>query len=259
MAQLEVFLMNIYSNYVQIFTDASKIGIKVGVAYVIPKLRVVEKKRISDNLAVFTGELVAIRLALLWVESCRPNRVAIWSDSSSVLISLQGMHSGSRPDIVYEILHLQSRLQKSGIRITLGWVPAHVGVVGNEAADKYAKQAIKQEIELNISYSKAEVKCIIKEKVKGIWQYMWDEESTGSHQEEGMVTRMRIGHTGLNSTLALVNKHTDGLCECKSSQETVEHYTTMPTIPSATKHISQTATEGKGFFRHHRHSAKKFW
>ena len=76
-----------YSNYVQIFTDASKSGIKVGVAYDIPKLRVIEKKRISDNLAVFTGELVAIWLALLWVESCRPNRVAIWSDSSSALIS----------------------------------------------------------------------------------------------------------------------------------------------------------------------------
>ena len=151
------------------------------------------------------------------------------------------MHSESRPDIVYEILHLQSRLQKSGIRITLGWVPAHVGVVGNEAADKYGKQAIKHKIELNISYSKAEVKCIIKEKVKGIWQYMWDEESTGrhlyniqkqvgrgratstSHQEEGMVTRMRIGHTGLNSTLALVNNHTEGLWECKNSQESVEH------------------------------------
>ena len=59
-------------------------------------------------------------------------------------------------------------VKKSGIRISFGWVPVHMGVKGNELADKYAKQAIqKQEIDDNEQHSKAEVRSIIKNKVRG--------------------------------------------------------------------------------------------
>ena len=34
---------------------------------------------------------------------------------------------------------------------------------------------------------------------------------------------MRFGHVGLNSTLAMINKHADGLCVCGCSQETIDH------------------------------------
>ena len=34
---------------------------------------------------------------------------------------------------------------------------------------------------------------------------------------------MRFGHVGLNNTLAIINKHADGLCVCRCSQETIDH------------------------------------
>ena len=71
---------------VQVYTDASKIGSKVGVVFVDPKLNVKVMERMTDDLAVFTAELAAIRLALMWVEEYRPKCVAIWSDSSSALV-----------------------------------------------------------------------------------------------------------------------------------------------------------------------------
>ena len=81
---------------------------------------------------------------------------------------------------MYEVLQIANRLQKSGIRISFGWVPVHMGVKGNDLADRYAKQAIqKQEVDVNEQHSKAEVRSIIKNKVRDIWQYMWDHESTG--------------------------------------------------------------------------------
>ena len=80
------------------------------------------------------------------------------------------MYSISRQDIVYEVLQLANRLQKSGIRISFGWIQAHMGVKGNEPADRYAKQAIlKQEVDINEQHSKAEVGSIIKNKVRYIW------------------------------------------------------------------------------------------
>lgn len=48
---------------------------------------------------------------------------------------------------------------------------------------------------------------------------------TRSRQEEIVLTRMRLGHTKLNSTMFLIKKHVDGNCEyCQSNiPETVEH------------------------------------
>ena len=38
-----------------------------------------------------------------------------------------------------------------------------------------------------------------------------------------MISRLRIGHTGLNSTLALMGKHESGVCNECNILETVEH------------------------------------
>ncbi len=38
-----------------------------------------------------------------------------------------------------------------------------------------------------------------------------------------MISRLRMGHTGLNSTLALVGKHENGMCDECDVSETVEH------------------------------------
>lgn len=73
-------------------------------AYAIPCLKVVVAKRLTDNLAVYTRELVAICLALHWVADNKPSRVVIASDSSSVLLSIGNRRSESRQDIVYEIM-----------------------------------------------------------------------------------------------------------------------------------------------------------
>lgn len=44
-----------------------------------------------------------------------------------------------------------------------------------------------------------------------------------SRYEENMITRLRLGHTRLNSTLHLIGKNPTGLCEACEVSETVEH------------------------------------
>ncbi len=62
------------------------------------------------------------------------------------------------------------------------WFPAHVGIKGNEEADKIAKQAVDDEmVEIELPHSIREIKSVIKEKVIKKWQQYWDNESTGRH------------------------------------------------------------------------------
>lgn len=241
--KVQRYISRKYKGGIIIYTDASKkTDTKMGIAYVIPQLNIQVAKRISDDLAVYTAELLAIWLALMWVESNRPKQAVIASDSSSALTSLKFLHSETRQDIVYEIMQLANNLIKSGISTTFIWVPAHIGVGGNELADMCAKKAAElPDIEVNVAYSKAEVKSIIKAKTKEKWQFMWDNEQSGRHlykfqrevgknrntcrnkQEEDVLSRMRLGHTGLNRTLFIMKKHVDGMCEYCNSQETIEH------------------------------------
>lgn len=227
-----------------VYTDASKsAGGKVGVAFVVPELKICKTERLTNDLAVYTAELVAILTALSWVEGYRPKGgVLIASDSASALMSIQNIMSESRQDIVLEIVQMVNRIINSGTDVTFLWIPAHIGVRGNELADINAKKAsVAPEVTLEISYSKTEVKSLVKSKSSELWQSEWNSAATGrkyyaiqrvvgharptarSTKEEDIISRMRFGHTGLNSTLFLIKKHEDGKCGVCGSSETVEH------------------------------------
>ncbi len=128
-------------------------------------------KRVSDNLAVYTGELL---LALSWIEEVKSSKVLIGSDSSSALTSIESMQSHTTQDRVPDIAHTISRIKKAGIEMKFMWIPAHIGVDRNELADKHAKYARKREISMVIKCSKAEIKSIIKAEMKKKWQKEWD-------------------------------------------------------------------------------------
>jgi len=122
------------------------------------------------------------------------------------------------------------------------WVSAHIGVSGNERADKLVKRALKKgDTEMRISISKAEAKSINWENFNQMWQNRWDREKKGRHlyvvqrsvkatrvgswnrREETVLTRLRLGHTALNMTLKMKVKHQTGLCEGCGEEESVEH------------------------------------
>lgn len=135
-----------YYGYVQMFTDASKSSDgKIGVFYIVPEFGVKVGKRVNENLSVYTGEMLAILLALQWVEEVRPLRSVICSDSGSIA-SLQYSHSDSREDILMEIRQVLYRIQMMGLIVVFLWIPAHIGVKRNEEADRAAKAAISRAV-----------------------------------------------------------------------------------------------------------------
>ncbi|XP_042577005.1 uncharacterized protein LOC122136668 [Cyprinus carpio] len=241
---VQQYLDQNYSSMLHIFTDGSKdpISGNSSAAVYIQRLQVKIQKRITHFVSVFTTELIAILLAIQWVEEVKPTRVVICTDSLSALNSLISEQSTSGRNLIYEVLINLLRIQEMGIDLRFLWVPAHVGVLWNEIVDKLAKQALKfMNVEVQIPLSKAEIKGRIKEHMNKKWQEMWDNNLKGRHlyniqkqvgkgricftnrKEDIIITRLRIGHSGLNHSLFIIGKHQSGLCTTCSKAENIEH------------------------------------
>jgi len=238
-----------YSGRLAIYTDGSKSTEgRVTSAFVIPELNVCFKYRISDNLTVFTSELVAIKLSLLWLleqKSCPAlsgdRKVVIYSDSLSSVVALENRSSSTRPNLVREITKLFSTVN---IDICLTWVPSHVNIRGNEAADQAAKEALGSEIiDYPVPFEQNEMMEAIEKYVVSVWQEQWTLCETGGfyrnvvptvsqkvqyinadRSKEVTMTRLRLGHCWLNKCLFNIKRHDTGLCDMCRVDETVEHF-----------------------------------
>ncbi len=179
-------------------------------------------------------------MALQWVEEVKPSALIICSDSFSVLTSLISGKSDSRQDLLIEILQNLYRICQLRLLSVFLRVPAHVGVVGNEDVDKIDKQALKHNV-IDLLLGKSEVKGLIKTDVKNMWQERWNKGnkgwylyniqkqvglvrvSNGNRKEETVISRLRIGHSALNKSVQMIEKHDSGQCNKCGLPETVEH------------------------------------
>ncbi len=112
-----------------------------------------------------------------------------------------------------------------GLTVILVWVPARIRVTGKEMTEDATQ---RENVEISIPYSKMDIKTLMKHETREMWQKQRKEQeggftkykergekrSTGrSRKEETIITRSRLGHTGLNSTLFQTGKHPTGTCD----------------------------------------------
>ena len=100
------------------------------------------------------AELFAIKLALLWVISNCDANITIFSDSYSSLQAIASGKSISRPNLLIEVTGLITTYRK---KVNFVWFPSHVGIKGNELADRLANAATaRTEIDVNIGLELSE-------------------------------------------------------------------------------------------------------
>ncbi|KAJ8004353.1 hypothetical protein DPEC_G00158290 [Dallia pectoralis] len=125
--------------------------------------------------------MVAVIIGLRWVEDVAPCRVVICSDSAAVLSSVMDGRS-DREDILGEMMGILLRLERQGVVVRFGWVPAHAGVEGNEVADLVAKSAVRRtEVDVRVALGRREVKALIREAGIAVWERQWGEGGKGRH------------------------------------------------------------------------------
>ena len=101
-------------------------------------------------------------------------RCRFFSDSLSALQAIKHNSQSSREDVVKEIVVVCHQLITRGTDIVLQWVPSHVGVPGNESADRAAKQAARGlgATALHWTLSLTDIKTLV---IRAVWKLCGEE------------------------------------------------------------------------------------
>lgn len=135
---------------IRVYTDGSRAegdeGItKAGASVWIPELNHVDKYKLNRLSSSFTAEAIAIIKALDHIVVNGIKFANICTDSLSVLKALGS--SGSRKHKLCPLINdIKSRMailtgENSSQQVRFTWCPAHVGIMGNERADREAREA----------------------------------------------------------------------------------------------------------------------
>ena len=197
-----------YQNYDFIYTDGSKENERVGSAAVFANQVFLE--RLPNHASIFSGELHALKLALSLIDRSRYDHFVICSDSLSALQAIENMKLEN--PLVVEFLLQYNALIDDHKDIILCWVPSHIGIEGNDKADRGAKQALELDIQ-NIKIPYTDLYGVVKCKFKQQWQEFWDQQIENKlhaiqptlgarsfsrrlrRRDELLINRVRIGHT----------------------------------------------------------------
>ena len=227
-----------------VFTDGSVDLAKghVGCGFFIPSFKYARGFRLPKGISIFSAELMAVYMALEWVEDVKPSVACIFCDSISALQAIVEFAPSNK--IVCEILYLLCSLKVQGIQIDFEWVPSHCGVFGNEIVDLVAKNAaVRQKADIILPLSVAEGKYIYKCHLKKSWQDDWDCNAQPglfqvlhpcvgfrmpswncSRKEEVIFRRLRMERFGgTNHFRFLIGLHPNGLCDICGCLDSVEH------------------------------------
>ena len=113
--------------------------------------------------------------------------------------------------------------------VSLQWVPAHVGLTGNEKADRLAKIGSQGPQTQNpVTYREA--KTLLHSRYNGDWkkyndgyQAHLDPICRLERAQQTTIFRLRTVHCGLSAHLKRIGISDTSLCECRQADQTPDH------------------------------------
>ena len=160
-----------------IYTDGSKIDDKVGAGVAMFKGRSLEGSnsyRLKANTTVFQAEVYAILKAahILKELDISYEVIEIYCDSQAAIKAIS--NNKIKTKLVKECVDLLNEVSQTN-HIKLKWIKAHVGHVGNEHADKCAKEgALEQTDPIDIPTPKSHIKSLIHGSMIKKWNEEWN-------------------------------------------------------------------------------------
>ena len=224
-------------------------AVSVGTACVIPELGMVKSRSGNSKATIYTAECMALVDAMHFALENRHHDVNIFTDSLSAVQALAAAHYGRNTNhLIFEILQCNARFyqdNEAGTRVTIYWIPAHVGIAGNELADKTAKEATDREPQiLALPYS--DLKPLFKgqsfldnsnqikeegalkgrvyfERIYKPSTKPWFSGLNLSREQIVFISRCRSNHLSLRESLFKINVVDSPMCECGHDFQDLNH------------------------------------
>lgn len=225
-----------YEGYQKYYTDGTKTDQSTGLAVVSSDGNIVKVLRVSEQISIFSAEAYAILEAIKHIHSTLADESVIFTDSLSVLQAINNRNQIRSPIIRL----IQNELTYTNKHITLCWIPSHVGITGNEFADKAARDSNLCPINNSYKIPPKDITNYFKLTITQTWQsdwtnmrdnklrdikptiHPWTTSVRRSRREETALCRIRIGHTALTH-LHLIKKEEPKECDQCKEAETVNH------------------------------------
>ena len=249
------------SGQITLYTDGSGINGAIGASCYSKKLGKEQKLLVGSSkyYTVYTGELHGLRLALQVVlqtiletePNGTPQKYHIFMDNQAAIRAIQDPtgkpRSGQR--LVQESMALLTQIRHHGGKIVLHWVPAHLGIYGNEDADKLAKAGAAISLPSWDPNPKGRTATKVKAAIKKSFRDKWAEDwkvarkgadlrqicstptvhTIGRHKglaraQSSILTQLRTGKIALRSFLFATTLADSPVCnKCNKENQTVEH------------------------------------
>ena len=150
--------------------------------------------------------------------------------------------------IIEEIISKLMSLKASGFDIHLCWLPGHVGILGNERADRAAKAARRTDMQPCL-IPPSDFKPVIRKHITAIWQSTWDESPLNklheiapivneprthhlsTRRDQSVFNRCRIGHSRLTHEFLLKGEPPPECIPCKAPSTLSRFQTSATTHP----------------------------
>lgn len=159
-----------------IYTDASIINNEAGFGIFCPSGHFEKSVKLANYCSISTAEMLAIQNALIYAKEKKIHSPIIFTDSLSSCTSLlTQLKSTFVPEIVHEIFSLMKECDGK-----IMWVPAHVGLTGNEKADNLAKQALNLNESFKNNIFQVDSKKLLAKEMNAQWQKAYDEDCKGN-------------------------------------------------------------------------------
>ena len=167
---------------------------------------------LPGEATIFTAELQAIKVALNVIETSNNQKWTIFTDSQASIKAIA--QQNPKHTLIKTIQTIMIQLQAQNKEICFCKVPSHVGIQGNEKADKIANEAQKFPGFHTTKIPHRDYHHPIRKHIMKIWQDRWDQSQEklreikpkvkpwvnlpgGNRKNEVKLTRLRIGHSRL--------------------------------------------------------------